>query len=179
MGFVGNCSQAVGKFHGIWIPIAHAAKPTRIYVKHLQTKLFRFSDHLQRQRFVHLHSTAPAVVHHQWILRIFPRERVAEDSAHPATELISGSIRPTFKRTQKHCRRLKRLVWLQTRFERPRLRIEAEYRTQPVPETLKRNARPATELDARIPAALCAIRCVDHLRRNNLALFSRLGVRIR
>ena len=69
VGIVGDDGQTVREFLRIGIPVAHAAKPAGIDVKHVHSQFGRVANHAQRDLFVDVHATAPTVVDHQRIVR--------------------------------------------------------------------------------------------------------------
>ncbi len=70
VSIIGNRGNAMRKLCRVSLPIAHAAKPARVQMKHLQSKPRRFLDHAVRERLIHRHAAAPAVIDQQWVGRI-------------------------------------------------------------------------------------------------------------
>ncbi len=59
VSLVGDIRQAVRKLLRVGIPVAYAAKPARVDVKHLHTEFLRFGNHAQGEGLVHGHCRCP------------------------------------------------------------------------------------------------------------------------
>ena len=168
MCLIRKVGQPVRKLPRIRIPVAHTAKPPCIQMKHLQPELFRVRHHPQRQRLIHLHSTAPAVAHHQRILRIGPCAWIRQYGPYPPPQLIAALVDSTDECAKKYLWCLEARTWFKPGAERPELIIQAECASEPVAVALKRDPRSSTEFDARIPSRLRTPVGIDELNRNDL-----------
>ena len=127
---VRNSRKTMRKLLRVRVPIANAAEPAGIDVKHLQAQFLRFANHAQRQRLIHRHATAPTVVHRQRIMRVFPRKRVTEHCADPWTKLIARAVRAAGECTQKNGGRFKAPAGCKAGAEWTGIRIQAEHGLQ-------------------------------------------------
>ena len=93
VGVVGDDRKTMRKFLRVGVPVANAAKPAGIDVKHIHAQLGGIANHAQRDGFVHVHAAAPTVVGHLRIVWIFPGLGIAQRCAHPSTQNVSCSVR--------------------------------------------------------------------------------------
>src|SRR6185437_13861376 len=102
MGVVRNLCETLWKLLRIGIPVAHAAKPAGIHVKHFQAEVRRIADHGFGDLLVDLHPAAPTVIHQEREIGILPSRRVTQDLAHPAPQNISSGVQPAVSRAKKN-----------------------------------------------------------------------------
>ena len=119
-----------------------------------------------------MHSTSPAIVHHQRIVRVFPGKRIAEHRAHPRPQLIPGIIRPAGEGAQKHRRSLKARARRKPGLKRPQLRIQPHCAADFVSMALQADAGAAAELNACIPSRMRLSGRENKIDGNDLACFS-------
>ena len=79
-----NGDQTVRKLLRVRVPVAHAAKPTGIDMKHLHTEICGVANHTQSNFLIDGHAATPAVIDCQGILGMVPGFGIAENRAHPA-----------------------------------------------------------------------------------------------
>src|SRR5579863_2438179 len=162
MRFIGNRLQPVRKFIWIGLPIAHAAEPACIHVKHFETQIGGIADHVARDFFVHDHPAAPTVVYEKRIAWIFPCIRIREDVANPATKNIRRGIGSAGGCAQKNVWSFKTVTGLQPSTKRSRVWIETDLASKRFTIASQCQMGAAAELDAHIPTGL---RTVDALNQ--------------
>jgi len=106
-------------------------------------------------------------------MRIAPRERVAENSAHPWVNLICSAVRTTVERSQKDSWSLELLSWVKTRSKETGIRIEAERTSKVDALPVECNPGSPAKLDSRKPTALGLSCPIDKFCRNDLTRYSR------
>src|SRR5581483_6886106 len=125
MRFLCDGREATGKFARVGMPVADAAEPSGVNVKHVEVKIGRIAQHAKGERLVHLHAAAPTVVDKQRIIWIFPGERIGENAANPGTKNIAGSVRSAAKCAEKDRWRVKGFARQKARAKWTRIGIEA------------------------------------------------------
>ena len=76
--------ETVGKLLRVRVPVAHAAKPTGINMKHLHPEICGVANHAQSNFLIDGHAATPAVIDCQGIVGIVPGFGIAENRTNPA-----------------------------------------------------------------------------------------------
>ena len=103
-----------------------SAKPAGVDVEHIHAQFGGVANHAQRNLFVDVHAAAPAVVHHQRIVRILPGLRIAKNGTHPAAQNISRAIGAVAEAAEKYDWRLEDFSRCKAGTERTRVRIQSD-----------------------------------------------------
>ena len=162
-----DARDPVGKLERIRTPVAHVAKPSCIEVEHLEPELRGILDHAVRQRFVHRHAAAPAVVDRQGVGRVAQRDRILQHVSHPPPEDVAGAVRSAGERPQENRRRFERAAGTHVRTGWAGQGIQTGFPAHGVLAALERDSRPPAELDAQIPALALAGGFVDQEVRDH------------
>src|SRR5579864_5451866 len=152
------------------MPIAHATKPSGIDVKHVHSKIGGIANHAQRNLLIDSHAATPAVIHHPWIICIFPGFGIAKNGAQPFTQYVSGALGTLVKTTEKNDRRLKNFAWLKARAEWSGIAIQTECSLERIFFAGQGNSSSTAKLDSGVPAGRRIV-AFDQQPRN---YFSRL-----
>ena len=130
MCFVGDRSEAIWKFLGIRIPVANAAEPAGVNMKHFELQIRRIAQHLVGELLVDRHATAPTIVDEHRIVGVFPSLGARKNLTNPATQSVSGNIDTSSSASQKHGGRQQGFARLYSGLEWSGIRIQSRVRKE-------------------------------------------------
>ena len=99
---VGKCGQAMGKLLPVGVPVAWTAKPAGVQMEHFQAQSGGIAHHVLSAGFIDAHAAAPAVIHQQGIIGVFPAQRVAQDAADPRSQHITRGVNAAVECTKEN-----------------------------------------------------------------------------
>src|SRR6185437_10855644 len=176
MGVVRNLCETLWKLLRIGIPVAHAAKPAGIHVKHFQAEVRRIADHGFGDLLVDLHPAAPTVIHQEREIGILPSRRVTQDLAHPAPQNISSGVQPAVSRAKKNGWSFENLSRGHASAKRTGIRIQSDCSLQLPLVAFQSRLHASAKLDANIPAVSRATSLLYQEPWNDFPRFVRLGM---
>ena len=153
VGKVGDTRDAVGKLCRMRLPVADAAKPARIEMKHLQARARAESSIMRCARVSSTAMPLPQLLlTSRRIGRIAQRARIVEHGAHPAPHDIAGAVRAAARMRRRIRSAFQRCRQAAGEFGRGRAGIEPRLASQRCAVALQCYSGAPAEFDADIPA---------------------------